>query len=449
MAGTSSVGGLASGLDTASLVNQLIALEARSQTKLKTQVSSEQSKVGALQKVNTALQALSTAAGGFTGAASSSSTTNPWTTLKATSSNAAVAISATSAAAPGQFTVTVNQTALSHQLAFTEPHARTDVVTGAGTSVTLTRSGQPDLTISTANGTLDELAAAINGADAGVRATLVRTGSASGVDQYRLLVESSTTGAGQAFGLTDAGGADLMGGTTVRAGRDASIDIGGITATSSTNTFADLVPGVTVTLASNATGTADIDVSRDAAKQSDAVKGFVDQINALITQIGSFTSNDKNAKGVLAGDSTLSSLASRLQDAVFPPDGTSMAKYGIQVDRFGKVTFDPDKFASSFAADPVAAATAFTGPGGFADRVKGVADTSSDRFNGSITAAINSRTSTISRLNASIADWDDRLALRRSNLERQYTQLETTLSQLQGQQSWLTSQLKSLQSSTQ
>ena len=110
---------------------------------------------------------------------------------------------------------------------------------------------------------------------------------------------------------------------------------------------------------------------------------------------------------------------------------------------------DPDKFAASFAADPVAAAKAFTGPGGFADRVKGVADTSSDRFTGSITAAINSRTSTISRLNASIADWDDRLALRRSNLERQYTALETTLSQLQGQQSWLTSQLSSLKSSTQ
>ncbi|MFC7504863.1 flagellar cap protein FliD N-terminal domain-containing protein, partial [Nocardioides sp. GCM10030258] len=62
MAATSSIGGLASGLDTASIISQLMALEALPQTKLKTQVTAEQSKVTALQKLNTALQALGTSA---------------------------------------------------------------------------------------------------------------------------------------------------------------------------------------------------------------------------------------------------------------------------------------------------------------------------------------------------------------------------------------------------
>lgn len=444
MAGTSSIGGLASGLDTASIINQLMTLEAASQTKLKSQVTTEQGKVAALQKLNTALQALATAAKDM-----AAPTTGTWSTLKATSSNTGVGITATSSATPGAFTVTVGQTALTHQVAFADAHARTDVVTGATTSVVLKRSGEADLQVDTANGTLEELAAAINAAGAGVRATLVRTGSSGGVDQYRLLVESTATGATQDFELTDSTGAALLGGSTVRAGRDASIDIGGITATSTSNTFADVVPGVTITLGANATGTADLTVARDAAGQSAAVKGFVDQLNALLTQIGTLTSNSTDAKGTLAGDSTLRRVAGALQDAIYPPDGTSMAKFGIQVDRYGKVTFDADRFAASYAADPTATAAAFTGTTGFAARVQAVAAAASDKYDGTVTNAITSHTSTITRLNASIEDWDDRLELRRATLERQYTALETALSQLNSQSAWLTSQLDALSASTQ
>ncbi|KRC59697.1 MULTISPECIES: flagellar filament capping protein FliD [unclassified Nocardioides] len=444
MAGTSSIGGLASGLDTASIINQLMTLEAASQTKLKTQVTTEQGKVTALQKLNTALQALAGAAKDMV-----TPTTSTWSTLKATSSNTGVSVAATSTASPGAFTVTVGQTALTHQVAFTDAHAKTDTVTGTTNSVLLKRAGQPDLQIDTANGTLEELAAAINGADAGVRATLVRTGTSGGTDQYRLLVESSTTGQAQDFQLTDSTGAALLGGATVRAGRDAAIDIGGITATSSTNTFTAVVPGVTITLGPSATGTADIAIDRDAATQSTAVKGFVDQVNAILTQVGALTSNSTDAKGLLAGDSTLRRVAGALQDAIYPPDGTSMAKYGIQVDRYGKVTFDADKFAESYKADPVATAAAFTGADGFAARVQKVAEAASDKYKGSVTNAITTHTSTITRLNKSIEDWDGRLELRRSALERQYTALETALSQLNGQSQWLSSQLDSLSASTQ
>ncbi|KRB79944.1 hypothetical protein ASE01_00045 [Nocardioides sp. Root190] len=444
MAATSSIGGLASGLETATIISQFMALEAVPQTKLKTQVTTEQGKITALQKVNTALQALATAAGSMT-----SSSTGSWANLVGTSSNTGVGVKATSSAVPGNFTVTVGQTALTHQVAFTDAHAKTDTVTGATTSVLLKRAGEPDVQIDTANGTLEELAAAINAADAGVRATLVRTGSSGGTDQYRMLVESSTTGGAQTFELTDSAGAALLGGASVRAGRDAVIDIGGITATSTTNTFADVVPGVTLTLTSGATGTADVAVSRDAAAQSSTVKGFVDQVNALLTQLGSLTATSKDTKGTLAGDSTLRRVTNALQDAIYPTDGTSMAKFGIQIDRFGKLTFDADKFASSYQADPVEVAAAFAGTDGFAARIKSVADKASDKYDGSVTAAISTHSTAITRLNENIARWDDRLELRRTSLERQYTALETALSRLQSQSSWLSSQLDSLNASTQ
>lgn len=443
MAATSSIGGLASGLDTATIIGQLMALEALPQTKLKTQVSTEQSKVTALQKVNTALQALATAAG-----AMSASATGTWSTLAATSSNTGVTVKASSTATPASFTVTVGQTALSHRLAFTDAHAGSDIVTGATNSVLLKRAGSPDVQIDTANGTLTELADAINAADAGVRATLVRTGTSGGTDQYRLLVESSTTGVAQTFELTDSTGAALLGGATVRSGQDASIDIGGITATSATNTFTDVVPGLTLTLGAGATGTAEVAVSRDPAAQAASVKSFVDQVNAMLTQVTALTSTSKDAKGLLAGDSTLRRVTNALQDAIYPSDGTSMAPFGVQIDRYGKLTFDADKFTKAYQADPAAVAAAFTAADGFASRIKGVADAASDRFEGSVTHAITSHSTTISRLNENIDRWDARLELRRAALERQYTALETALSQLQGQSSWLTSQLASLSAST-
>lgn len=446
MAGTSSIGGLASGLDTASIINQLMALEAASQTKLKTQVTTEESKVTALQKLNTALQSLATAAGAL--GSGSSATSSVWSSLKATSTNTGVSVSATTSAAAGGFTVTVGQTALSHRLSFTDAHARTDTVTGATNSVLLKRAGEPDLQIDTANGTLEELAAAINGADAGVRATLVKTGTSGGVDQYRLMVESSSTGGDQTFELTDSTGAALLGGVTVRGGQDAVIDIGGITATSSTNTFSEVVPGVTITLASNATGSSDVTLARDAEGTSAAAKAFVEQINTLLTQMQTITSNSKDGSGILKGDSTIRRVATALQDAIYPGDGSSMAQFGIQTDRYGKLVFDEDKFAAAYAADPAAVAAAFTGAGGFASRVEAVAETASDKYDGSITSSITSHTSTISRLNKSIESWDTRLEIRRATLERQYTALETALSSINAQSSWLTSQLESLAAST-
>lgn len=445
---TASIGGLASGLDTASIINQLMALESIPQTKLKGQVTAEQSKVNALQQLNTRLQTLLTNAAKLAGTGATGASTSVWSSVTATSTNAGVSVSATSSATPGSFTVTVGATALTHQVAFTDAHARTDVVTGATTDVLLKRDGQPDLTISTAGGTLDQLATAINDADAGVRATLVKTGTSGGVDQFRLLVESTATGAGETFSLTDSNGAALLGGETVRAGRDASITVGGITATSASNTFADITPGVTLTLSPSATGSADVTVTHDPASRTAAVKAFVEEINGVIGQIATLSAASSTAKGVLAGDSAVRRVAGALHDTLYPADGTSLATVGIEVDRSGKFTFDEAAFAAAYAADPDAVAAAFTGATGFAGRVEEAARVASDKYEGTLTSAITGRNRTIERLNKSIESWDDRLALRRTTLERQYTALETTLSGLHAQSSWLSSQLASLTTSS-
>ncbi|MCR1786383.1 flagellar filament capping protein FliD [Nocardioides carbamazepini] len=443
---TASIGGLASGLNTAEIISQLIGLESAPQLKLKGQLSTEQTRLSALQQLNARLATLAATSGSL---ADSSQTTGPWSTLKATSSNSAVSVTAANGATPGAFTVTVGRTALAHQLAFTDAHAKSDVVTGAGTDVVLKRTGQPDVAISTTGGTLDQVAAAINAADKGVRATLVKVTSSGAGDSYRLLVESTTTGADGTFELTAADGSPLLGGATVRAGRDAAITIGGIEATSSTNTFADVTPGVTITLGSTATGSSDVAVSRDATSRSAAVKALVNDVNGILDAIATATAHNADATkaGVLSGDSTLRRVASGLAEAVYPADGTSLSAYGIEVDRYGRFTFDEAAFAEAYAADPDATTAAITGATGFAARVEKVADGASDKYDGTVTNAVSGKTAAIGRLSDSIAAWDDRLAMRRTTLERQYTALETALSQLQSQSSWLSSQLSALTAS--
>ena len=66
---TASVSGLASGLDTATIIDQLMQLEAASQTRLKSRVTTEQSTLKVLQNLNTKFAALATQATDLTKAA--------------------------------------------------------------------------------------------------------------------------------------------------------------------------------------------------------------------------------------------------------------------------------------------------------------------------------------------------------------------------------------------
>jgi len=445
VASSASISGLVSGLDTATIINQLMQLEAAPQTRLKTRVSTEQGQLTALQSLNTKTAALATKAAALAG-------TTPWSAAAATSSNSSIAVTAASSGvSPTRVQVTVTSVARTHQLGFTSPAALTDHVTGATNIVLLDRFDGTPVEIDSGDGTLKGLVTAINNpANAtGLHATTIKTASG-----YRLMVESNATGAAQDFDLTAADGSALLGGSAARAGSDASLDLGlGIVATSTTNTFSDVIPGVTLTLASDtaigAVGT--IEVKRDATAIKTSVSDLVAAMNAIISDIDTGTAYNSTTKtsGILGNDAGLRSFRSALVSSVFPTDGTTLAKVGISTTRDGKLVFDGDAFTKAYNADPEGVAAKFTtAAGGFAARVKTVADAASAPVKGTITSAITGRRTGITRLQSSIEDWDVRLDQRRTTLQRQFTAMETALSQLNSQSSWLSSQLSSLSSSS-
>lgn len=438
-----SISGLASGLDTATIINQLMQLEAAPQNRLKTRVSDE-------KLVLTSLQALNKTVAGLATKAEALAKDAAWQPLTATSSNAAVAVSTTSSAAPRSLTVTVTGVAATHQLGYADAAGLAEVVTGASTKVRLDRFDGSPVELETGDGTLQGLVSAINDPanSTGLTATVVKVAEGS----YRLLVESKATGAAQDFDLTAQDGSALLGGATVRAGSDASIDLGaGIVATSTTNTFTEVVPGTTLTLGSAATvGTVStITVARDTSGMSAKVKDLVDSINAALGEIDVKAAGGGTGRtaGPLAGDGAARQLRTALLDTIRGEGSSSLAAYGIQVTRSGRLEFKEADFKAAYAADPVGTAEMFTtSGGGFAARVAAVAKGASDSTEGTLSAAVKGRQSGIDRMEDSIEEWDRRLTLRRTALERQFTALETALSQMSSQSSWLAGQLASLPS---
>ncbi len=444
MSGSASISGLASGLDTASIISQLMQLEAAPQGRLKTQVSTQQTAVKTLQGINTKVASLLTQAQDL-------AKPTAWTSVAATSSSEHATVTTAAGAVATALSFTIQQTARSHQLTFADTAALDAGVVPAGSSLLLDRlDGSPAVTIDAGDGTLQGLVDAINGSGQGIRAVAVRLDDGTS----RLRVESSTTGASSDFTLARGDGTPLLGGATATAGRDAAIVVGPDTIRSPSNTYADLLPGVTVALAANTpTGTVvDVDLATDGAAMAGKVRDLVDTLNGVLGEIDSATKAGGSGikAGPLAGDSSLRSVRDQLLSTLYSAAGGSLADVGIELDKYGKVTFDEDRFVAAYQSDPVATAGRFVegNDAGYAARLASVTEIAGDSYDGTLSLLIKGRNTTIDRLNDSIESWDQRLELRRTTLTRQFTALETALSRMNSQSSWLAGQISSLSTSS-
>ena len=460
-----SVDGLVSGMDTTSLIKQLIQAEAAPQTALKARLSATQSAASAYRTVNTTFLAITAAAEALTSSALT-------TSRKATSSNPAVTASAAPTAITGSsltFTVTAlasTQTIVS-KTQWASPTTDVRTVEPAWPIEILDSLGASKGTVDVAPGaTLADAVTAINDADLGVRAAILKVG-----DSYRLQLTSETGGAAGGFVVKSATEDAVTAGSgfvQTSPGQDATLDLGGgLTATSSTNTFADLLAGVSVTVSKVDATPATLSVSTDTDGVTGKVQTLVDAVNAALAEVKRATSNTTGSTATLKGDSSLTSLAGRLLDAVSAAVGAdgSAARVGFQLTRDGKITFDKAKFTTALKDDPALASRMVSGTpaslgvdgvvgggddvaavSGIAGRLLAVSKAASDATTGSIVALANGKESLAKDYQSRIAAWDLRLVKRKETLTRQFTAMETALSSLKNQSTWLAGQINSLPS---
>ena len=466
--------GLISGMDTGSLVSQLVAAEAAPQTALKTRLKTTELAASAYRTVNTTFLAVSAAAEAALQPAA-------WNPTNASSSASGVAVTATPGAAAGSISFTVKQLAAAHTVlnrnttagdwkSASSLYGATEIQISDENNVALT----PKITIG-GTGTLADAAAAINASSHGLTASVVQISSG----EAALRISAKETGAASKFSVTGAGTFTIN-----TAAADAQIEMGTttpVTVSSSTNTFDSVLAGATFTV-SKKDETATLTISSDPDSVAAKVQALVDAVNAAVKTTRDYTSNAPGSTAALRGDFAVSSLGGRLMDAVsFPvpgavrvnPPGVTLpvprdglpSAMGFTVAKDGKsIAFDKAKFLTALKDDPsltqriVGGTAAAVGTDriagtaddvaatGIAGRLLGVAKGASDSTTGSLVGLAKGQESLVKGYEDQIAAWDLRLAKRKETLSRQFTAMETALSSLRNQSTWLAGQINGLPS---
>jgi len=313
--------------------------------------------------------------------------------------------------------------------------------------------------VSYGTGSLQEVVAAINGAgSSGTKASIVQVAANS----YRLQLTATETGAASALDVDLTEFTGLTGFTTLSNGADASIQIEGLnpyTITSSSDTFQDVMPGVDITLKGTPAGTVTVNASRDVDTIADQLAGLVTAVNGVLDDIDAATSYDTtNNKGsILTGNSTVrrarDALVGSLLQTVAGSSLGTVGLAGVSIQKDGSFKFDRDAFIKQYDANPAEVERLFVAPVGSTDkgaidRILSEVDSATAFGSGYIRSAEDAANARVTSLQDSISGWDIRLASREKLLRGVYTRLETNLSQLQSQSTWLSGQIASLSNTT-
>ena len=297
-------------------------------------------------------------------------------------------------------------------------------------------------------GSLSDVVNAVNRSDLGYSATAVNTGSG-----YRLQLTAKTTGTASAF-IPDA---QLFGSTaftTLSAGSDAEISISGAnpyTVTSSTNTFANLLPGVDVTVNSLTDTPVTVSTEHDYDAVAAKVEALVTKLNDVQARIAKSTANEPGAaRSVLQGSRETRRAAEAIRGALVAPVDesalTSVGLVGVELTKDGTLTFDKVKFIEALKKNPTEMAKLFssggaTGGTGALDRMVAAADGATKAGEGYLYTASEATDRRIDDYGRQIDAYEKRLTTREAALRRTYANLEVALSSLQKQSSQLAAQL--------
>lgn len=315
----------------------------------------------------------------------------------------------------------------------------------------------------------------INSSDAGVKMsfssltegftiTSKTTGSSSSIEIINI--------AGNAFSAVDSA-IGISEGTVI--GQDALLSIEGIEVTRSSNAFA--IDGIAYKLQDVSATSISFNITQDIDATVDKISGFVDAYNELTEKLNDIIDEEvhrnfealkdaqkkemseeeieewgKKAKsGLLAGDSHISSLLTVLRSAFYTTvEGTGMSPFdiGLSTQAYshdGQITLDENVLRQALEDDPQTVLGLF---------IQAPSLDSSEKFSESglikrISDSLLSLTESVSdvainSLEARIGDsedredtLEDRLAVKEKNLWAKFTAMETALSSLNRLSTWL------------
>ncbi|HYE91712.1 MAG TPA: flagellar filament capping protein FliD [Terriglobales bacterium] len=443
------VGGLATGLDSESLIQQLVAVERKPVTRLETRKVRFEALAAAFKDLNARLGSLKTKADAL-------KTPATFFARSVSSSDLDVATAtATAGTVRGTFTLTTTALAKgSIAAAGTTKEALTDGVAAAdGTfRFKLGASGSEVAVPVTTTTTLSDLVTAINDANAGVKASTVNTGTAD-VPAWKLVLTSAATGASNDIVIVEDDTTLAIANTQTAV--DAAFSISGLGAfTRPTNSFADVLEGVTITLTGAGASTdlsLDYDTGATRSKIQALVDGYNDVIRAIDGQMLPVKAADGSvAAGAFAGDAIPRAIRLGLASAAGSIVAGSLgrlAAVGITTQRDGTLAVDSAKLDTALADDPAAVSTLLAGTSttsGIADLLATRAEAATKSVTGTIAVRQDGITASIGALQKQIDQGLARLAVTERTLRARFVSLEDLVARTQRTGNALLAQLANL-----
>ena len=434
--------GLGSGLDIESIISGLMAVERRPLNILSQRQSEIQTKISAVGKLSSALS-------DFKSSMNNLKSLSSFEVYSATSSNEDVfTVSANSNAAPGTYSIDLTQPgyqlAQAHKMQSAVQTNATTSTGAAGTMlISLANGSSFSISIDNTKDTLEGIRDEINNAsdNAGVTATIV-----NGTLGSQLVLTADKTGSDYAISLSDTTGnvSTTLAMSDYQTAQNAVFSVDGIEVTSQSNTVTDAIQGITLNLKSVGTGANTLTVSKDIESVKESVQGFVDAYNTLNSTLKTLRSGD------LSGDNVILAVENQLRN-VFntTPTGlnTSLAylsEIGITTDKNGDLTLSSSKLEEQLNTDFDAIAQLLANDDqGYVFRLQSVATSLLDTD-----GIIDNRKDTLNTQSSSLddrrADVEYRLTLIEKRFRKQFSSLDTLLSNLNATGSYLTQQLSTL-----
>jgi flagellar hook-associated protein 2 len=352
-----------------------------------------------------------------------------------------LALASQSTGTAGTLGVTGNTTQLNFAN-LTSSLSSTDFAGGANTSILASgqTTGEIDLQIggttqainitAGSNDTLTTLANYINNQNLGVTASV--STDANGAELN--LVSQSGSAVSVAGNTTQLNfAANGTGGT------NASLTINGVPYSSASNTITGAIPGVTLNLTgANPNETVQVSVGADSSAITDAINNFVSAYNQVIGDINQqYTINSStNSEGPLGPDSSLRDLqTSLLADAAYAlplnSNGgyTNLTSLGIATNNDGTLTVDSSQLASVLASNPSAVQNFFQNSTstGFANNFNTDVTNQTNPTTGPLNVDLAQNNASQQDLTTNINNFETQLQAQQTQLTSEFDQVNASL----------------------
>lgn len=445
----SSLYAVGSGLDIPTLVSQLVSADrAPAQNRINNQGKAATAQLSALGTIKGAMSNLQSSLTSLTSALSTPS-------FKPTvAADAGYTASTSSSAGAGSYDIKVLNLAQANKL--TSPAFSSDALVGSG-NLALT-VGQTTLEVTVADDmTLSSLAREINRVAAGKGVTasvitsdagqhLVLNATQTGLDGA---IKLAGTGSGRLSELNWNGTAGNM--TQNIPATDAKVEIDGQLRSNSSNTFTDLIEGVTISLTkATPDNTGNLSIAADASGAKTSMQAFVSVYNATLGALRSSSNYNADTKtaSALTGDSMVRGLQTQLRNIMGNNNVSDLKALGVSVGKDGSLSFDAGAFEKGLAEQPTLAGRVLGKDGSISNSLDNLLKSNLDSGTGVLVQRTDSLNKQISKLEKDLDDLDARMERTYARYTAQFTSMDTLVAQMQNTSNYLTSQLANLSASS-